>query len=652
MKSSRFQLAFMGAVVALLLFFMTRLTLLVISWQDAAPTLSDLVEIFAAGLLFDGGFIVYMLLLPVLYCWLIPQKIWGSRWHGYGLRVMVFCGIYAAAFIAVAEFLFWDEFRVRFNFIAIDYLIYRREVTDNILQSYPIVPLLVSLLGVALLLYQPCRPWIARALVSRELFSRRSQVAVIFMLLPLASFLTLNQTLRQISDNTYLCELASNGPYQFVAAFRNNELDFNQFYSRLSASDADRHLRSELAGPSVRFLSQEPFDIRRDIVQIGPEKRLNVMLLMVESLSSDFLGYFGNDRQLTPNLDQLIGEGLFFSNFYATGTRTTRGLEAVTLSIPPTPGHSIIKRIGRESDQWSLGNVLNAKGYKSYFAYGGRGYFENMNSFFSSNGYQVLDQTTTPMSEIGFSNAWGMADEYLYSQVLKIADQESQQQQPFFMHVMTTSNHRPYTYPDGRINIPSGTGRDGAVKYSDYAISEFIRQARQRPWFADTLFVIVADHQAGSAGKRTLPVERYHIPLWIYAPAHLKPKVINSLASQIDLAPTLLGLLNMSYRTCFFGQDILQKPANRALIANYQNLGLFDGERLAILEPRQKILLQQGFNNEEISERAASVDDPLIQRDISYYQGAAYVYGNRINSWAARDKIVSTTTTDDSASPL
>jgi phosphoglycerol transferase MdoB-like AlkP superfamily enzyme len=296
--------------------------------------------------------------------------------------------------------------------------------------------------------------------------------------------------------------------------------------------------------------------------------------------------------------------------------------------------------------------VLNAKGYKSYFAYGGRGYFENMNSFFSSNGYQVLDQTTTPMSEIGFSNAWGMADEYLYSQVLKIADQESQQQQPFFMHVMTTSNHRPYTYPDGRINIPSGTGRDGAVKYSDYAISEFIRQARQRPWFADTLFVIVADHQAGSAGKRTLPVERYHIPLWIYAPAHLKPKVINSLASQIDLAPTLLGLLNMSYRTCFFGQDILQKPANRALIANYQNLGLFDGERLAILEPRQKILLQQGFNNEEISERAASVDDPLIQRDISYYQGAAYVYGNRINSWAARDKIVSTTTTDDSASPL
>ena len=488
MKSSRFQLVVMTAAVALLLFFLTRLTLLVISWQEAAPRLSDLVEIFAAGILFDGGFIVYVLILPVLYCWLVPQKIWESRWHGYWIRGLAFCGIYAACFIMVAEFLFWDEFRVRFNFIAIDYLIYRREVTDNIFQSYPVIPLLALLLGVALLLYQPCRPWIARALLCREQFSRRSLVVVTFMLLPFASFLTLNQSLRQISDNTYLCELASNGPYQFVAAFRNNELDFDQFYARLPTSDADRLLRAEMVVSNVGFLSQNPFDIRRDIEQTGPEKRLNVILLMVESLSSDFLGYFGNDRQLTPNLDQLIGEGLFFANFYATGTRTTRGLEAVTLSIPPTPGRSIIKRLGRESDQWSLGNVLNAQGYVSYFAYGGRGYFENMNSFFSGNGYQVLDQTTIPASEIGFSNAWGMADEDLYAQVLKIADRDSQQQQPFFVHVMTTSNHRPYTYPEGRIDIASGTGRDGAVKYSDYAIGEFLHQARQRPWFAETVF--------------------------------------------------------------------------------------------------------------------------------------------------------------------
>lgn len=637
MKSSRFQLAVMGAAVALLLFFLTRLTLLVISWKDAAPALYDVAEIFAVGLLFDSGFIAYALILPVLYIWLAPQKIWGSRWHGYWIRGLVFCGIYATGFIAVAEFLFWDEFRVRFNFIAIDYLIYRREVTDNILQSYPVGPLLALLLGVALLLYQPFRPWIVRALASREPFSQRSLAAGIFMLLTLAAFLALNQPLRQISDNTYVSELGSNGPYQFVAAFRNNELDFATFYALLPEAEADRLLRGEMAEPGARFLSREPFDIRRDIARAGPEKPLNVILVTVESLSADFLGYFGNDRQLTPTLDDLVGKSLFFSRFYATGTRTTRGLEAITLSIPPTPGRSIVKRLGREGDQWSLGAVLNAKGYRSYFVYGGRGYFDNMNNFFARNGYQVIDQTTVPDAEMHFTNAWGMADEDLYRQVLKTADRESDQRQPFFIQAMTTSNHRPYTYPADRIDIPSGSGRDGAVKYSDYAIGEFLRQARNRSWFKETVFVIVADHQAGSAGKRALPIERYHIPMWIYAPGHLQPRVVDSLASQIDLGPTLLGVLNMSYRSCFFGRDILRSPPNRALIANYQDLGLFDGGRMAILEPRQEVLLQKGFGDHMILQGPAQVDDPLVRRDIGYYQGAAYVYRNRINSWAGRN---------------
>jgi phosphoglycerol transferase MdoB-like AlkP superfamily enzyme len=627
----------MASFVALSLFFLTRLTLLTISWQDAVPNLSDLFKMLTIGLLFDSGFIVYALCLPVLYLWLVPQRVWQNRWHGYWLRGLVFSAIYAACFVAVAEFLFWDEFRVRFNFIAVDYLLYRREVTDNILQSYPIVPIFALLFGITLLLYQPCRPWISKALASREAFSRRSLMIGVFLLLPVAAFLILNQPLRQISENTYVSELASNGPYQFIAAFRNNELDFSQFYSRLPEVVADGLLRRELAEPGTRFLSQEMFDIRRDIVHDGPEKRLNVILVTVESLSSDFLGYFGNNQQLTPNLDGLIAKSLFFDNFYATGTRTTRGLEAITLSIPPTPGHSIIKRMGRESDQWSLGDVLNDKGYRSYFAYGGRSFFENMNSFFSGNGYQLIDQATVPDAEIHFTNAWGMADEDLYSQVLKTADQDNQRRQPFFIHVMTTSNHRPYTYPEGRIDIPSGTGRDGAVKYSDYAIGEFLRQAQEQPWFADTVFVIVADHQAGSAGKRTLPLERYHIPLWIYAPAHLAPQIFSGLSSQIDLAPTLLGLLNMSYRSCFFGQDILRTPPNRAFIANYQDLGLFDGRQMAILAPQQRVLLQQGFKDDQVSERPAGIEDSLVQRDISYYQGAAHVYRNRINSWAGRN---------------
>lgn len=638
MKSSRFQLLLGLYGLSLLLFFLTRVALLACSWHEASAGVGDLLEIFSAGLLFDSGFFAYALIVPALYLWLLPQRIWRNRWHAGWLRLVIFFVIYAACFIAVAEFLFWDEFAVRFNFISIDYLIYRREVTDNILQSYPVLPLFGGMFIAALLLYLPLRKTITRAIASDEPFLWRGLIACGLLLLPVTGYFSIDQPLRNISSNSYLNELASNGPYQFAAAFRNNELNYQQFYPTLDEVPAAALLHQQLAAPNARFVNDNPYDIRRDIQQLGAEKRLNVILITVESLSSDFLAYFGNQKQLTPNLDALIGKSLFFDNFYATGTRTTRGLEAVTLSMPPTPGRSIIKRIGRETDQWSLGNVLNSKGYSSYFVYGGRSYFENMNAFFTGNGYQIVDQTSVPGSEISFTNAWGMADEDIYRQALQVADREQAAGKPFFLHLMTTSNHRPYSYPDGRIDIPSGSGRDGAVKYTDYAIGELLRQAAARPWFNDTVFVILADHQAGSAGKRSLPIERYHIPLWIYAPAHVQPKLVTSLASQIDLPPTLLGLLNMSYRSCFFGQDILQAPANRALIANYQNLGLFDGQRLAILSPRKKIHVQEGFADGKVTEQTATSDDQLVARDISYYQGAAYVYQQHLNAWSDRER--------------
>lgn len=635
MKHSRFQLIFYLYLTTLSFFFLTRLGLLTISWPEAQPTTGDLLEIFSTGLLFDSGFFAYALILPTFYLWLLPQKLWALKLHQYWLKLLIFLSLYASSFIAVAEYLFWDEFKVRFNFISIDYLIYRREVTDNILQSYPVVPLFGGMLVVSLLIYYFLRHTVERACQTREPFGRRSLVALLLLCLPLASFLLLDQPLRQISQNVYQNELASNGPYQFVAAFRNNELDYQQFYASLPESQASELLRRDVEEPNSHYLSQKPFDIKRHIDNPGPERHLNVVMIMVESLSSDFLGSFGNRDGLTPNLDKLSGQSMFFTDFYATGTRTTRGLEAVTLSIPPTPGRSIVKRIGRETGQWSLGNVLSAKGYQSSFVYGGRSYFENMGTFFSGNGYQVIDQSSVPDTEISFANAWGMSDEDLYQQALKVADQSAEKENPFFMHLMTTSNHRPYTYPEGRIDIPSGSGRPGAVKYTDYAIGEFLKQAKNKPWFKDTLFVILADHQAGSAGKRALPIERYHIPLWIYSPEYIAPQKISTLCSQIDLPPTLLGLLNMSYDSFFYGKDILKLPASegRALIANYQNLGLFDGRQMAILEPQKMIRKQSGLQTDTIVESAATLNDPLVQLDVSYYQGAAKAYAGRLNAW-------------------
>ncbi|MDY0189216.1 MAG: LTA synthase family protein [Desulfuromonas sp.] len=635
MKNSRFQLIYYMYLVSICFFFLTRLGLLLISWPNVQASPSELLKIFATGFLFDSGFFAYALILPTLYLWLLPQKIWLTKLQRIGGEVLVVALLYASSFIVVAEYLFWDEFSVRFNFISIDYLIYRREVTDNILESYPVIPLFGGMLIVALLIFYYLHPLICRAFRAQETFAQRSLIAIILLCLPVASYFLLDQPLRQISENVYQKELASNGPYQFVAAFRNNELNYPQFYATLPAQEASDLLRHDLAEPNSSYMSNDLFDIKRQIVNPAPEQPLNIVMITVESLSSDYLSYFGNQEDLTPNLDYLVEHSLFFSNFYATGTRTTRGLEAVTLSIPPTPGRSIVKRIGRETNQWSLGNVLDAKGYQSYFLYGGRSYFENMNAFFAGNGYLIVDQTSVPSDEISYDNAWGMCDEDLYAQAVKMGDRSQAQQQPFFMHIMTTSNHRPYTYPAGKIDIPSGSGRSGAVKYTDYAIGEFMRMAKTKPWFKDTLFVILADHQAGSAGKCDLPIERYHIPLIIYAPEHIASRQVNTLGSQIDIPPTVLGLLNMSYESCFFGKDLMRLPSSggRAFIANYQNLGLFDGEQMAILEPRKIIKKQSGLLVNRVQESHSLVEDPLVKLGISYYQGAAHIFAERMNAW-------------------
>lgn len=282
-------------------------------------------------------------------------------------------------------------------------------------------------------------------------------------------------------------------------------------------------MHQELAEPNARFQASEPEDIRRHISADGTPRKPNIILVTIESFSAKYMGSNGDPRNLTPNLDALRRESLYFNNFYATGTRTDRGLEAITLSIPPTPGRSIVKRIGRESGYGSLGQQLAAVGYDPVFVYGGRGYFDNMNAFFSGNGYRIVDQSSVAESEISFKNAWGMADEDLYRQALKLADADHAKQQPFLLQLMTTSNHRPYTYPDGRIDIPSGDGREGAVKYTDHAIAQFLRDAKGKPWFDNTLFVFVADHTAGSAGMEDLPVSNYQIPLWIYAPKLIAP---------------------------------------------------------------------------------------------------------------------------------
>lgn len=612
----------LAAAIALAVFTLTRLVLLAHAWPDADRSAASLPLTLVAGLVFDalvaGALATPFLLLNAA----IPSR-WQSAWPLRTLRLGLGAAyLFSLLFFAVAEIVFWREFGARFNFIAVDYLVYTHEVIGNIRESYPLGLIVGALAAAATLLaWWLCGP-LHRAAQTPPV-GRRGFIALLpALLIPWAGLATLPPM--QVSENAYNKELADNGWRSFAAALRQNKLDYQRFYATLPANEVETTLRALTGQPAP--LSATPPALRRSAATSAAgadAARPNVVLITVESLSAEYLGTFGSTKNLTPNLDRLAAEGMLFTRLYAIGTRTVRGLEALSAALPPTPGQSVVKRPDNDH-LYTLGSVLAQHAYKPYFIYGGYGYFDNMNAYFSANGYGVIDRTDFPEGSVQFENIWGVADEHLFDQVLGTLDREAGDTRPVFAHVMTTSNHRPFTYPDGRIDIASPGGREGGVKYTDYAIGRFIDLARGKPWFDNTVFVIVADHCASSAGKTQLPVPRYHIPAIVYAPRIISPRRVDRLASQIDLAPTLLALLRIGGPQRFLGHDILTMPAEgeRAFLSNYQELGYLKHGVLTVLSPRRRVT---AFRVREDSDEARPIPVvPELEREaIAYFQGAS-----------------------------
>ena len=619
-------------VAGMAAFTVLRIMLLVREWGSLDHTWASISGIFLAGFIYDLAFVSYACLLLSFLFLLIPNRVYTHRWFGALIHLLIFAFLWGLCIVLFAEWLFWGEFQTRFNFISVDYLIYRREVIQNIRESYPVPGLLAATGGLALLMVFVIKNRISETLSKRDGIGKRIAITLVAGALACFAYLGVNQSLREFFDNNYAVELASNGPYQFVAAFRNNSLDYSTFYRQ----GDDREL-SAMLKKAVDKSDREGglYDLSRPIRCDGDARPWNVILISVESLSAKYLARFGNHENLTPFLNQWASQGLLFTDFYAVGTRTVRGLEALTLSIPPTPGRAIVKRPDN-AHYYSLGKVFKDQGYDVGFFYGGIGFFDNMNAFFSGNGYRIVDRTDFSKNEVTFENAWGVCDEDLYGKVMAEADRAHLSGTPFFFHVMTTSNHRPFTYPEGKIDIPSGTGRGGAVKYTDYSLSRFITASRAEPWFDRTLFVVVADHCSGSAGRTALPIHRYHIPLIIHGPG-IAPGEITRTASQIDVAPTLLALLNISYESRFFGRDILADDfPERALIGNYQKLGLYKDDTLVILSPQKRIDMIRSPWRRDLMVREGPALTRLDRETMAYYQGGSYILAHDLNRWTDR----------------
>ena len=576
------------------------------------------------------------------------------------LLIPLWCfGVFLFTFWKISEILFWEEFSVRFNFIAVDYLVYTTEVVKNIRESYNMPLIFAAVFSLAIGFYLLWRKCGYTQLWSDGVVEDATPhwwtplvITVPVLIIPSYSYIIgehdLTKTsqadssfgervvagLRHMGDiqpsfaNSYETEIAKNGEYSFLAAFWANQLEWRQFYP--SRKNAPAALREILTSDSSQA------DITREIKASGSAQKYNVIQITIESLSAEFLGCYGVEpyasQKLTPNMDRIANESLWFRHCYAGGTRTVRGMEALTLSIPPIPGQSVLRRRGCEN-LTTLGSVLNLQGYDSAFIYGGDGFFDNMNYFFFTNGYRVIDlpRQLAAGKKTTFENAWGACDEDSFNWSLDEADKSFAAGKPFHHFIMTTSNHRPYTWPSGRID-PKLRNREGGVAYTDYAIGAFLKAAESKPWFKNTVFVIVADHCASVAGKQELEIRKYEIPLFIWAPGLIKPQVFEPMMSQIDTAPTLLGLMNISYTSRFVGADVLKPNYQpRAFISNYQKVAMLrPNGLLTVLKPVRQVQQYQAnlaTGSLQIIEKD-KMDSTAADEALRYYQGTDELFNH------------------------
>jgi len=630
--------------------FISRTNLFFQSFDEVSLNPLNIIWSYGGGLLMDTVAFSYFMIPFVLFLMFVSDRIFNSQIHRKIAYIIYFITFYILIFNGVSEYFFWDEFGVRYNFIAVDYLVYTTEVLGNIKESYnlPVLILGILIADIALTWMVVKNKYLAVSLESKSIRRNRLRSGLILLLLPILSFVLVKNTTVEITKNRYNNELAKNGIHSLFSAFLNSELDYDIFYATEDNQENFKQLRNLLKSKNSKYLSNEPFDITREITNPGEEKHYNVVFITVESLSAEFMGFKRNQKadpsdfsgnvtnykgNITPALDAIADSSLLFTNLYAIGTRTIYGLEAATLAAPPKPGQSVIKRPNNEN-MFSMGLIFKERGYRLKYIYGGYGYFDNMNNYFSHNGYEIVDRNDFKKEEITFANTWGVCDQDLFNRTLKECDESFASGKPFLNHVMTTSNHRPFTYPDSVIDIPPHVSRAGGIKYCDFSIGEFIRKASEKPWFSNTLFVILADHCAGSAGQSELPFMEYQIPYIIYNPRLVKPQQIDKLCSQIDAAPTLLGVMNWTYKTKFFGKDIIKMVPDeeRAFISNYQKLGYIKNDRLTILSPQQKITHYK-IDSKLGEMKTIPMDENLQKEAIIYYQSANYVYKNKLNKW-------------------
>lgn len=648
----RFGLVAVTAMVVFAQSALTRIGLFAMSEVGNAGALA-VIRAFAAGAAFDALVALWMAAPVAAYLVVASERRYGRRSRRVLRRAALALVIATAVFDVAAEFVFFDEFDGRFNFVAVDYLIFPTEVVTNIWQSYPLVWIVVGIGTITAAVMWALRNVLATfdANDGPARGGRWKFGAAYLALLALLSF-TISARWSRVSDNRVLNEIAANGYYTFFqAALARSPLPLvargvDAPYEGWYATRPESAVTARLAR-LMRERATVPHAALPGTPGGTPAHPVNVVLVLDESFGSEFVSALRprDSLPITPSFDSLVAEGTVLTRAYSTGNRTIRAIEATSVSIPPLPGLSIVQRVP-STNLFTLAAMLRASGYSTEFIYGGRAPFDGMGSFARANGFeQVFDQGKFPPGS--FTTAWGVADEVIFDGALAQMDSLHATGKPFYTMILTVSNHKPYTYPTGRIpQNPLEHRRTFAVRYSDWALGRFMRAARSRAFFDHTLFVLMGDHGARVYGAAEIPLPSYEVPVLFYAPKYVRAGGrINTVASALDVPTTILALLGMNADTPFFGFDVFAADSahGRAFMIHNNNLALMRGGRMVVLGLHQSATLYSVDAGGTLHRIAApdSAGRELIEDAIAYYYGADQLYrrgGLRFDAARARKK--------------
>ncbi len=501
-------------------------------------------------------------------------------------------------FLEAASPTFIAEYGVRPNRLFVEYLKYPGEILPMLWNGFrlPLVAGSALTLLATWGMFRLLRSWRTqeRCWSSRRLWLTWPLIVILCLGAIRSSFehRPANPALFALTSDPLVNSLILDSAWSVTYALYNlqNEANSSEIYGKLELQEILKQVqttRTLLHDARPLVGDAEIPTLTRQTASVRRKKPLNLVIILEESLGAGFVASLGG-LPVTPEIEKLKKTGWWFEQLYATGTRSVRGIEAVVTGFPPTPAQSTVKLSLAQHNFANLAQILGQQGYESEFIYGGESHFDNMRAFFLANGFaRVTDENDFPHPV--FRGSWGVSDEDLFNKAHEQLLAKHKSGRPSFTLLFTLTNHSPFEYPAGRIALyeqPADT-ENNAVKYTDYALGQFVKKARQSDYWKDTVFVVVADHDIRVRGDGLVPIEHFHIPGLIFG-ADIKPRTVKTVASQIDLPPTLLSLLGVDAVHPMIGRDLTREPEGlpgRAMMQYEQNYAWMEGPNVVVLRP-------------------------------------------------------------------